>query len=845
MKVGMITAAETEGMKTANKMYLTYQGMKVRTILFVFTMLCISLAAIDVKAQQYKLSGKVTDAQLEPLSFVTVQIKGLQIGTRTDEKGQYEFQLEEGEYEIVFSLIGYKKQSIKFIHKKNGDAQNVILETDANNLNEIRFVTFKKDKAEELVRNVIRHKDSIQKAARTYTTNVYIRATEENEFTLSKKKREKLSDSALAILESKLPAMSMSEVSIKLDFAYPNKIKEIRNGVKNRGNTDNLFFLRTTDGDFSLYNNLIKIPALSVTPMLSPVSYSGLVAYKYKTLSIIKKNNYTLYNISFTPTKMGNALLEGEMQIVDSSWTIVSARFTFPKYHMPEYDYFEAVIKNEYVDNKAWLPVRQEFNYLTKNGKNKASGRTVAVYDDYKIDTAFGKKYFNNEVSMTGLEAYKKDTNFWKEARKEPLTENEVKFIIKSDSIYRATNSKEYLDSVDRRRNKITILRVLFLGVENYNRKKERTLVFAPLISSYRPLLPGGARVGAAVGYYKIFENKTSISSNIDATYGILNHDIMGTVQFQHIYNPFSQGYYTFNAGKTFDLVFSGDAWVNLFRRSNIYLKKAIEFEHGLELLNGLVLRNTVEFAHRQSINELTLSRKYDSLLKFNNEPIDFEPYNAFYASIKLEYTPFQMYIREPRQKIILGSRFPTIYARWRKGVPSLFKSEINFDYVEFGFFQKLKLGLAGISQYQLFSGEFVTHKELKYIDYKFISRGNPFFFNNPLRSFQALDSTFPIFKRFYEGHYLHHFNGAIINKIPLLKKLNILEVAGGGILFVPERKLSYAEGYIGIEKIIRIWRERFKIGFYAVGSLANKYNNPYQFKIGLDQFNKRTNSWY
>ncbi|HMT36289.1 MAG TPA: DUF5686 family protein, partial [Chitinophagaceae bacterium] len=209
------------------------------------------------------------------------------------------------------------------------------------------------------------------------------------------------------------------------------------------------------------------------------------------------------------------------------------------------------------------------------------------------------------------------------------------------------------------------------------------------------------------------------------------------------------------------------------------------------------------------------------------------------------EYTPFQMYIREPRQKIILGSKYPTLYVRWKKGIPDVFKSEINFDYVEFGLFQKLKLGLAGISQYQLFSGEFVNHKELKYIDYKFISRGNPFFFNNPLRSFQALDSTFPIFKRFYEGHYLHHFNGAIINKIPWLKKLNILEVAGGGILFVPERKLNYIEGYIGIEKIIRIWRERFKIGFYAVGSLANKYNNPYQFKIGLDQFNKRSNSWY
>lgn len=812
---------------------------------FCIYIILLLLFSLQANAQQYKLWGKVTDANMEPLSFVTVQIKDLQIGTKTDENGRYEFQLEEGQYELFFSLVGYKKQSIKFIHKKNGEAQNIILESDVKNLGEIKVMAFKKDRAEEIVRNVIKRKDSIKHAINTYSVDIYIRATEETEMTLKKKKKLVLSDSALQALESKLPDMSMTEISMKLDYAYPNKIKQTKMGVKKRGNTDNLFFLNTTDGDFSFYNNLIKIPALSEVPMLSPISYSGLVAYKYKTISIIKKDKYTIYTISFTPTKIGNALLDGEMRIIDTSWTILETRFEYPKYHMPEYDYFEAVIKNDFVDNKVWLPIRQEFNYLTKLGKNKSSGRTVAVYDNYIIDTAFGKKYFNNELSIATEEAYKRDSNFWNQIRKEPLTENEVKFIIKSDSLYRATNSKEYLDSIDKARNKITFLRVTVLGVENYNRTKDRLWSIAPLISVYRPFLPGGGRVGSSVGYYRKFENKKSIVVNLDATYGPLNKDIMGTVNVQHIYNPFSQAYFTVKAGKTFDLIFAGDAWINLFRRNNIYLKNYFEIEHGQEILNGLVLRNTIEFAQRKSLNTINLSRKYDTLFTFENEPVDFPTYYALYNSISLEYTPFQMYLREPKEKIILGSNFPTIYIKWRKGIPGILKSDINFDFIEYGIHQKLKLGLAGISQYRLFSGNFITKQNLQYIDYKFISRGNPLFFNNPLRSFQTLDSTFPVFKHFYEGHYMHHFNGAIINKVPLLKKLNLLEVAGGGILYVPERNLQFIEGYIGLEKIIRIWRERFKIGFYAVGSLANKYNNPYQFKIGLDQFNKRTNSWY
>ncbi|HMN33079.1 MAG: carboxypeptidase-like regulatory domain-containing protein [Chitinophagaceae bacterium] len=815
--------------------------MKIYIVIFITTFVFV----LNINAQQYILKGKVTDANMDPLSFVTVQVKGLQIGTHTDDKGNYQFQLEEGEYELVFSMLGYQKVSIKTILKKDTRPQNVILANHDNSLNEVKIITFRKDKAEDLIKNVIKQKENFLKQANTYSTNVYIRATEENEVTMKRKKKMNLSDSAMAILESKLPQMAMTEVYLKLDYAYPNKIKEKRMGVKNRGNTENLFFLSTTNGDFSLYHNLIKLPALSQVPMLSPISYSGLVAYKYKTLSIQKKDNYTLYRISFTPTKMSNATIEGEVQIVDTSWAIIESRFTIPKYHMPEYDYFEANIKYDFVDEKAWLPTRQEFNYLTKVGNNKSSGRTVAIYENYVIDTTFSKKYFNNEISSTTLEAYHQDSNFWNQSRKEPFTENEIRFIQKNDSILSVQNSKEYLDSIDKARNKVTIMRVLFLGVENYYRKKERSWYFAPLISTYRPLLPGGSRVGGTFGFTKRFENKTSVRTNVDLTYGWNNQDIMGTINFQHIYNPFSQGYYVVNFGKTFDLVFSGDAWVNLFRRSNFYIKKTLEVEHGLELMNGLVLRNNLEFSRREPLTSLNLTRKYDSLLNFDNDPIDFDPYNALYASIQLEYTPFQLYIREPRQKIILGSKYPTFYLKWRKGIPNIFNSSIQFDYLEFGLFQKLKLGLAGISQYQLYSGEFVNYAQLKYIDYKFISRGNPFFFNNPLRSFQALDSTFPIFKRYYEGHYLHQFNGAIINKIPFIKQLNILEVAGGGILFVPERKLNYVEAYVGIEKIIRIWRERFKIGFYAVGSLANKYNNPYQFKIGLDQFNKRTNSWY
>lgn len=797
------------------------------------------------------MKGRVTNRSLEPLSFVTVQLKNQQIGTRTNDKGEFEFQLEEGEYDILFSLLGYEKKSIKLLHKKNTSPERIILDESSNDLNEVKIINFKKDKAEEIIRNVIQQKHRINSKASNFSVNVYIRATQENETTLKQKKKKKqtsITDSAaLAAYNKLLDQMSMSEVALQVSATYPNKIKETRMAVKNRGITESLFFLTTTDGEFNLYDNLMKVPALAQVPFLSPISYSGLIAYQYKTVGIKKTSTTTIYTIKFTPGKLSNALLEGEVQIVDSSWTILKATYTFPKYHMTEYDYFEVEQDFDFIENKSWLPIRQEFSYLTKSGNNKTSGRTIAIYNNYKIDTVFPKKIFNNELSSTALEAYEKDSNFWNAARKEPLTNKELQFINRKDSIYRATNSKQYLDSIDKMDNKITWKKLLLFGVSNYNREKERTLFFAPAISVYRPLLPGGTRFGYTLGYRKISKAKKSLSINLDGSYGRRNNDLIGDLKIFRLYNPFSQGYYSIDAGRSFDLIFMGDALINLLRRSNFYRKDYLELEHGLELLNGLVLRNRVEFARRYSLAGLKLNTDADSIFKdsyFFNQPILFDSYNALFASITLEYTPFQKYLREPREKIILGSDYPTIYAKWRKGIPSILGSEINFDYIEFGLKQRLKLGLAGISQYQIYTGEFTNQKNLRYIDYKFISRGNPYLFNNPLRSFQSLDSTFPIFKRFYEGHYLHQFNGSLINKIPLIKKLNILEVAGGSFLILPERNLRFIEGFVGLEKVIRIWNERFKIGYYFVVSMANKYNNPYQFKIGLDQFNKRKNSW-
>ena len=173
--------------------------------------------------------------------------------------------------------------------------------------------------------------------------------------------------------------------------------------------------------------------------------------------------------------------------------------------------------------------------------------------------------------------------------------------------------------------------------------------------------------------------------------------------------------------------------------------------------------------------------------------------------------------------------------------------SKIDFDYLEFGIQQQINLGVAGNTSYILKTGDFPNKKDLRIIDYKFQKQGDPILFQDPQKVFQALDSTFPVFKRYYQGNLLHEFNGYLLSKIPFLKKLQLQEVAGGGVLVIPERDLRYAELFAGIERVFK-WPfnplAKVKIGVYVVGSVANKFNNPVQFKIGLTTWDRFANKW-
>src|SRR2546428_3573556 len=99
-----------------------------------FLVLFFSLLALNVSAQQKKISGTVTaKSDGLPIPGVSVQVKGTSLGAQTDVDGKFTISVDEGAT-ISFAYLGFKTKDAKV---GGSTVLNVALEADQQLLNEV------------------------------------------------------------------------------------------------------------------------------------------------------------------------------------------------------------------------------------------------------------------------------------------------------------------------------------------------------------------------------------------------------------------------------------------------------------------------------------------------------------------------------------------------------------------------------------------------------------------------------------------------------------------------------------------------------------------------------------
>jgi hypothetical protein len=261
------------------------------------------------------------------------------------------------------------------------------------------------------------------------------------------------------------------------------------------------------------------------------------------------------------------------------------------------------------------------------------------------------------------------------------------------------------------------------------------------------------------------------------------------------------------------------------------------------ELFNGFYGGLSLDFSERRSLKDFKFIRSFDEYLP-NDDPLDFKSYQTLITNVTISYTPQQKYMREPYRKVVLGSKWPTFSLNYERGIPRLFGSDVDHEYLQLDIRQTFKIGTLGTSSYRLSGGKFLSSKKLYDPDMKYQRRSDPIWFSNPLYSFQGLDSTLPTIDYVFEAHLVHHDNGAIINKIPFMKKTRIGLVFGGGAMYIKEYNWQHYELLAGLERNFKIFKRRLRVGVYTVFSDGNRVEPRINYKVSFAILNDRSMKW-
>ncbi len=807
----------------------------------------------------------------EPLPFGSIYVKNSSYGVASNLKGLYLLDLKPGTHTLIYSYTGFENQERTITLKKNETILlDVVLKTSFSALQEIEVVANKRDKGREIMEHAIDKRRSFLNQYENYTCETYILTT------LDKETLKKGIDSILAPIDSlfldtlykKKEKLNLIESISQTYFKAPNHYKEIISGyhdyaekfknegsitidlgqdnyVPNSGEPSNpyVFYNDVSSLTLNFYETYLEMENIASKPILSPLAASAFLNYKFLYNYSFVEDNKKIYKIEVVPLFKNDALFRGFIFIEDSSWAIKSVDLSINK-NVLTYAKEVQIIQNYSSEKGIYFPVRRELIYTIRDGGSLILGNTRVSHSHYEFNIPIRNNFFNNQIKTYQTDAFDQPLVFWENTRPVTLLPKELKYIEKSDSIKNYHESVAYLKEQDSINNHLNFWDYILSGITHQNSFTKTKIYFTPLIAQVQPLGVGGYRHNLGINYQKEFPNAKLLETDASINYGFINKDIKGEIGVGLTYFPkkFIKTYISFS--DNYELINNYESIFATFSRSNYVRKKTYLIYQRMEIINGFFGKLSFQFSDRESIANLTLEDWSNQVFGALNIPVDFPQYKLSELTLQLTYFPKQKYLIKKNKKVIIGTKYPEFNFKYRKGIPNLLGSEVDFDYIEFGAKQNLTLARMGDFDWEIKSGAFINKHDLRFIEHKFFRGSDKFFFSSPLRSFQLLEKTLNTSGAFLQLNGIHHFNGFLLNKIPLISRLKLGEVVGAGVLYIQEINFKHFEMFVGLDKIIKIRKQLFKIGVFGVTSDNSLSNINLTLKVGFAFYNSYTKRW-
>lgn len=797
-----------------------------------------------------KIYGTVFNDKGDLLPFSSITIKGTSTGTSANNNAKFSFSLPAGEYKLVCQHIGYAA-SEKSIKVSSDVELTFILTEQKLVMKEVVVKSGEEDPAYEIIRQAIKKRSFYNSQVDSFTCELYGKDIVKLRNFPKKLFGQKI-DSAerkeMGLDSSGKGILYLSESVSKVSSKRPDKFKlEVMSSrVSGSGS-----FGFTFPSFISMYTNNVTVFSGTFNPrgFVSPIADGALRFYKYKFLGTFYEDGKAINAIKVIPRRNYEPLFSGIINITDDDWRIHSFDLLLTKTSQLEVmDSLRITQLYVPVSKDVWRVKNQLLYFNFSMFKIDAVGNFLTVYSEYNLKPVFKKKFFDNVVIKYDTAVSKKPKTYWDSIRPVPLEIEELKDYRVKDSVYQAQKdsmlSRSNIDSLKKWQGKIKPLKIFLPGIHrtHYSKTNNYKWGIDPLLLGLE-YNPAEGIVSNVTVYYEKYMRKAKTNISIAPTirYGFNNTHLNGWLDVELRTRDWStdakvkRQTWNISGGKrvtqfnkenpvstlrnTITTLFYGGNYLKSYENYFASVGFSKRYEGGLRFaINTLYedripLNNTTNytFYRKDSIHitpNFPVDRKFDT--------VQFTPHQAVIVSFDISFKPGQKYIQLPNSKIPLGSKYPTFSLNYTKGISGLLGSDANFDKWKFSVSDDKNLKLAGTLKYRFSIGGFLNTNKVFIQDYQhFKGNQSKLAAGDYLSSFQlAKYYEHSTTAAFYSLINLeHHFNGMFTNKIPLFKRLNWNLVAGSNAFYV-NKDNSYADIFIGLENIFKIFRLDFVAGY-------------------------------
>ncbi len=782
---------------------------------------------------QTVVSGKITDASTgDPIPFANVYFKNTQSGMTTDFDGYFRISTRLPVDSMTVSYIGYIPRSIPVEYGKE-QVINVQLNENVISLSEV-VVLAGENPAYPIMRKVVASKNSNDKRSLdAYEYESYTKIEIDVDKISEKFTKGKIVRRITAVMDSieriagedgnpVLPLLfteAISKFYYKKNptYRHENIIKTKVSGVGITDGTLTSQFIGSSFQEYNFYQNWLNI---FTKEFVSPLADGWKGSYEYYLIDSMVIGEDEVYQLDFFPRREQDLAFTGTMWITREDHALRQIDMSVNR--TANLNFIEKLkIQQELKRTTAgpWVPVKTRVLLDVGEIRKDAPGILGKFYvsnKDIIVNQAREDAFYQLPIRMEAT-VREDDESYWKEVRHDSLTSTEV-------NVYRMIDTLKTDPFIKNVSNLSKFAANAYHPVGKFD--------IGPYTGFYANNNVEGVRIGFGLRTNIRFSNKWVFS--LSGGYGFDDDRWKYDAQVKHIIKREPWTTITFQRKYEIDPIWILNDEISplsLFYAFSRFGTLNDPFSHTTNLIefqtqSGPGWTNRIILKQQEFVPEFDFRYYRDpgdpgleTSTKISTTEINYET----------RYARDELFVINDNERLSMGAvRYPVFTFRYTLGLNNVLGS--NFSYHRFSgrVFKSQKIGIFGTSDF-LLGGGYVLGSLPYPLLKAHIGNETPFYvgFAYNLMDFYEFSSD-----QFAEFRWRHKFQGLLLNRIPLMRKLKwrltgtanvlyggmrtenldrvVLIDDGNGNMVLPFRTLEskpYVELGYGIENIFKFFR--------------------------------------